>query len=220
MCNQSNYLMCNLDYVYEQLTAGRDAYIIDYYSNRGGGITHLALVIWLKQRAQWVLAGQLRCGNKVMRLRLNARSLEMLSPKKNTIVSSLGSVHSTCRLVLLSSWHGLSRGVLWRLIYHLLSCSPPYVLSCSMLAALFSCAVFVRSSYLRKKKLVESLVDSGRCIIFALATQKNGSSEVSGEPWVVSKFWRLESCLSASLSRSQVLADRALYIMGVLANAI
>ena len=27
--------MCNLDYVYEQLTAGRDAYIIDYYSNRG-----------------------------------------------------------------------------------------------------------------------------------------------------------------------------------------
>lgn len=35
MCNQSNYLMCNLDYVYEQLTAGRDAYIIDYYSNRG-----------------------------------------------------------------------------------------------------------------------------------------------------------------------------------------
>ena len=44
--------MCNLDYVYEQLTAGRDAYIIDYYSNRGGGITHLALVIWLKQRAQ------------------------------------------------------------------------------------------------------------------------------------------------------------------------
>ena len=33
-----------------------------------------------------------------------------------------------------------------------------------------------------KKKLVESLVDSGSCITFALATQKNGSSEVSGEP--------------------------------------
>ncbi|MBL6453300.1 MAG: hypothetical protein JNG44_06410 [Porphyromonas sp.] len=25
--------MCNLDYVYEQLTAGRDAYIIDYASD-------------------------------------------------------------------------------------------------------------------------------------------------------------------------------------------
>ena len=34
----------------------------------------------------------------------------------------------------------------------------------------------------RKKKLVESLVVSGSCITFALATQKNGSSEVSGEP--------------------------------------
>ena len=125
--------------------------------------------------------------------------------------SSLGSVHSTCRLVLLSSWHGLSRGVLWRLIYHLLSCSPPYVLSCSMLAALFSCAVFVRSSFLRKKKLVESLVDWGSCITFARATQKSGSSEVSGGSWVVSKFWRLESCLSASLSRSQTLTSRTLY---------
>ena len=48
---------------------------------------------------------------------------------------------------------------------------------------------------------------SGSCITFALATQKNGPSEVSGEPWVVSKFWRLERCLSASLSRSQVLTD-------------
>lgn len=27
--------MCNLDYVNEQLLAGRDAYIIDYDSNRG-----------------------------------------------------------------------------------------------------------------------------------------------------------------------------------------
>ena len=33
-----------------------------------------------------------------------------------------------------------------------------------------------------EKKLVESLVDWGRCITFALATQKNGSSEVSEEP--------------------------------------
>ena len=33
-----------------------------------------------------------------------------------------------------------------------------------------------------KKKLVESLVVSGSCITFALATQKNGSSEVPGEP--------------------------------------
>ena len=33
-----------------------------------------------------------------------------------------------------------------------------------------------------RKKLVESLVDWGRCITFALATQKNGSSEVSGGP--------------------------------------
>ena len=33
-----------------------------------------------------------------------------------------------------------------------------------------------------KKSLVESLVDSGRCITFALATQKNESSEVSGDP--------------------------------------
>ena len=31
----------------------------------------------------------------------------------------------------------------------------------------------------------------------------------------MSKFWRLESCLSASLLRSQVLADMTLYIIGV-----
>ena len=36
--------------------------------------------------------------------------------------------------------------------------------------------------YARKKKFAESLVDWGRCITFALATQKNGSPEVSGEP--------------------------------------
>ena len=30
---------------------------------------------------------------------------------------------------------------------------------------------------------------------------------MSGEPWVVSKFWRLECCLSASLLRPQVLTD-------------
>ena len=58
-----------------------------------------------------------------------------------------------------------------------------------------------------EKKFAESLVDSGSCITFALATQKNGSSEASGEPWVVSKFWWLESCLSATLLRSQVLTD-------------
>ena len=48
---------------------------------------------------------------------------------------------------------------------------------------------------------------------------------MSGEPWVVSKFWRLENCLSATLSRSQVLTD-TIYpnghyiIIGTLANAI
>ena len=39
-----------------------------------------------------------------------------------------------------------------------------------------------RDEALGEKNFSESLVVSGSCITFALATQKNGSSEVSGEP--------------------------------------
>ena len=63
----------------------------------------------------------------------------------------------------------------------LLSYYSLYVLSYSVLAFLFSFAVFARSGF-RRKKFAENLVVSKSRCTFALATQKNGSSEVFGDP--------------------------------------